>query len=125
MRVIDHLPREIVAKMNEQQMKQPWSTVLRFKFGTETLVVGGNPIGVIFSETAQHRPDAWDYIRPILAENGGWAIFATAPLAAKLVLAAVQPCPVRSAWIQKLTVIGDTGAISSEDVEARATGRDV
>jgi len=38
-------------------------------------LVGANPKGVIFSEWSLCNPKAWDYIRPILAENGGWAIF--------------------------------------------------
>lgn len=72
MRVVDHLPRELIAKMNERQMKVTLVNGSTIQvLGTETLdVVGGNPVGVIFSETARHQPDAWDYIRPILAENG-------------------------------------------------------
>jgi len=42
-------------------------------------LVGTNPIGVIFSEYAVADPKAWDYIRPILAENGGWALFIYTP----------------------------------------------
>jgi len=38
-------------------------------------IVGANPVGVVFSEWALQDPAAWDYIRPILAENNGWAIF--------------------------------------------------
>lgn len=38
-------------------------------------LVGANPIGVVFSEYAIANPLAWNYIRPMLRENGGWAIF--------------------------------------------------
>ena len=38
-------------------------------------LVGANPRGVVFSEWSLCNPRAWDYIRPILAENGGWALF--------------------------------------------------
>ena len=38
-------------------------------------LVGSNPVGVVFSEYSLCDPNAWDYIRPMLAENGGWAIF--------------------------------------------------
>ena len=38
-------------------------------------LVGSNPRGVVFSEFAIANPRAYDYIRPILAENGGWALF--------------------------------------------------
>ena len=40
-------------------------------------LVGSNPIGVFFSEWALCDPRAWDYIRPIIRENGGFACFIT------------------------------------------------
>jgi hypothetical protein len=42
-------------------------------------LVGANPIGVVFSEYAIANPLAWAYIRPMLAENNGWAIFISTP----------------------------------------------
>lgn len=42
-------------------------------------LVGSNPVGTIFSEYPLTNPSAWDYIRPILAENGGWAYFIFTP----------------------------------------------
>ena len=42
-------------------------------------LVGSSPVGVVFSEWALAKPDAWTYIRPILAENGGWALFLWTP----------------------------------------------
>lgn len=42
-------------------------------------LVGANPVGVIFSEYSVADPTAWDYIRPILLENKGWAIFIYTP----------------------------------------------
>lgn len=38
-------------------------------------LVGANVVGVVFSEWSVCDPEAWNYIRPILAENGGWALF--------------------------------------------------
>lgn len=45
--------------------------------GTDDIdsLVGSNPIGCIFSEYSIQNPAAWNLIRPILSENGGWAIF--------------------------------------------------
>lgn len=42
-------------------------------------LVGANPKGVVFSEFAISNPLAWDYIRPMLAENNGFAIFISTP----------------------------------------------
>ncbi len=40
-------------------------------------IVGSNAVGVVFSEWALCDPRAWDFIRPIIRENGGWAVFIT------------------------------------------------
>ena len=42
-------------------------------------LVGSNPVGVVFSEWALSHPDAWEYLRPILVENDGWALFIYTP----------------------------------------------
>ena len=42
-------------------------------------LVGAPPVGVVFSEWALAKPDCWTYLRPILAENGGWALFLWTP----------------------------------------------
>jgi phage terminase large subunit len=62
--------------------------MIRFKSGSTWQVIGSDnydalvgtpPIGVVFSEWALSSPQAWSLIRPILAENGGWAMFITTP----------------------------------------------
>lgn len=47
--------------------------------GTDDInrLVGTNPVGVVLSEFALHDPKAYEYVRPILRENGGWALFIT------------------------------------------------
>jgi phage terminase large subunit len=42
-------------------------------------LVGSSVAGVVFSEWSLAKPDAWTYFRPILAENGGWALFLWTP----------------------------------------------
>ena len=42
-------------------------------------LVGSPPAGVVFSEWPLSHPDAWAYLRPILAENNGWAFFIYTP----------------------------------------------
>lgn len=36
-------------------------------------LVGAGPAGIVFSEYALSDPAAWDYMRPMLLESGGWA----------------------------------------------------
>lgn len=42
-------------------------------------LVGSPPLGLVFSEFSLTNPAAWAYLRPILDENGGWALFNMTP----------------------------------------------
>ena len=42
-------------------------------------LVGSNPRGIIMSEYAIANPRAYQFVRPILAENDGWAVFPYTP----------------------------------------------
>lgn len=75
-------PRELIDSVNENDM------MIKLKNGSIYQVVGSdnydslvgtNPLGVAFSEWALSDPNAWNFVRPILAENGGFAIFNTTP----------------------------------------------
>ena len=77
-RIDEAFPKEMRASTRDNEM------MIRFKNGSTWQVVGSDnfnslvgspPVGVVFSEWSLAKPDAWTYIRPILAENGGWAVF--------------------------------------------------
>lgn len=81
-RIDEAFPKELRASTREQDM------LIRFKCGSTWQVLGSDnydsfvgspPIGVVFSEWGLARPDGWNYIRPILLENGGWAVFIWTP----------------------------------------------
>lgn len=82
-RMIDQaFPRALRESINQTDMQ------IRFRNGSVWQVVGSdnydsligtNPVGVVMSEYAVADPAAWDFIRPILMENGGWAIFIYTP----------------------------------------------
>ena len=82
-KVLDHLPKELVkGKPNNQEMKIETTNGSIFRIvGTEDIdkIVGTSPLGCVFSEYALQDPKAWTYIRPILLENNGWAIFNGTP----------------------------------------------
>lgn len=81
-RFLDHIPKELIKNKNETEMKIELvnGSIIQL-VGADNIdrIVGTNPIGVVFSEYAIMKPQVWDYIRPILAENGGWAIFIYTP----------------------------------------------
>lgn len=81
-RIEEAFPAEVRAKRNNDDMKlwlhngSSWQVAGSDNFNS---LVGSSPAGVVFSEWSLARPDAWTYIRPILAENDGWALFLWTP----------------------------------------------
>ena len=77
-RFIDHFPEEIVKKKYDSELLVELvngSTVQVGGSDNYDAWMGTNPRGIIFSEYSLQDPAAWNYFRPILAENGGWAVF--------------------------------------------------
>lgn len=81
-RIDEAFPIELRAQTRENEM------FIRMRNGSTWQVVGSDnydslvgspPIGVVGSEWALSKSAAWAYLRPVLAENGGWAIFITTP----------------------------------------------
>jgi len=81
-------------------------------------LVGTNPIGIIFSEYALQDPRAYQFLRPVLTANDGWALFISTPRG-KNHLWEMYNIAVNNPehWFcSKLTVL-DTGHISMNDIE--------
>lgn len=75
---LDHFHPDLVTNKNSTEMRVTFYNGSNYQVvGTDDInsLVGTNPIGCVFSEYSLHDPGAWEYIRPILAENGGWALF--------------------------------------------------
>jgi hypothetical protein len=83
----DHFPEELIVRTHDQRMEIEIRTQYEGKTSLIKLTgadnfdrkMGVNAIGVVFSEFSLQNPVAWDYFRPILAENEGWAIFPYTP----------------------------------------------
>ncbi len=79
---VDHFPKLLIARKNESEMKIELKNGSVFKIrGTDKREpIGVNPVGCVFSEYSRQNPKGgWDLVRPILAENGGWAVFNFTP----------------------------------------------
>ena len=75
---LEHFPKELWANVNNTDMRLELKNGSIYQVvGTDNVdrLVGSNPVGVVFSEYSLQDPRAWDLVRPILAENGGWAVF--------------------------------------------------
>jgi hypothetical protein len=86
--------------------------------GTDKVeVVGPNPVGCVFSEYSLQDPSAWDYVRPILVENGGWSIFNYTPRGMNHGYKLFNRASLNPRWFVQLLTVDDTGAVSKEAIE--------
>jgi len=126
-RVIDQaFPAAIRANVNKNEMKielkcgSIWQVVGSDNYNA---LIGANPIGVVFSEYSVADPQAWEYLRPILTENGGWAIFIYTPRGKNHGYDLYQIALANPDWYSELLTIRDTGIISEAAVqEERLSG---
>ena len=88
MRILDFIPLEVIESQNSSEMK------IRFVNGSilqlcgsdnYNALMGTNPRGIVFSEYALQDPMAYQFLRPILLANGGWALFISTPRMARII----------------------------------------
>jgi len=106
-RIDEAFPLEVRDTTREQEM------MIKFKSGSSWQVVGSDnfnslvgspPAGVTFSEWSIANPSAWAYLRPILAENNGWALFIYTPRGANHGKSTFELAESEDGWFaQKLT----------------------
>ena len=81
-RIDEAFPLEMREVTRENEM------LIKFKNGSTwqlagsdnyNALVGSSPCGLVFSEFALANPSSWAYLRPIVLENKGWAIFISTP----------------------------------------------
>jgi phage terminase large subunit len=120
-RMIDQVfPKELRSGINNSEMKisfkngSIWQCVGSDNYDT---LVGTNPIGVVFSEYSIADPMAWDYIRPILLENDGWAIFIYTPRGKTHGFTLWDTNKDNPKWHTSVLTIDDTKILTAEQVE--------
>jgi len=76
---LDYIPPELIERSNDQQMKiHLINGSLIQVIGSDNYdqsLVGSNPQAIVFTEWALSDSRAYQFARPILAANGGWALF--------------------------------------------------
>ena len=75
-------------------------------------LVGSPPVGLTFSEYAIADPRAWNFLRPILAENGGWALFITTPRGKNHAYEMYKYALEDKDWFATLITAKDSGVFS-------------
>jgi phage terminase large subunit len=81
-RIDEAFPRGFRARTVDDEMKIEFRNGAVWQvLGSDNYdrLVGASVRGVVFSEWALAKPEAWTYIRPILVESDGWALFIWTP----------------------------------------------
>lgn len=119
-RFIDFVPREIIQHKNNHEMKITLingSLIQVVGSDNYDAIMGTNPCGCIFSEYSLQNPHAWQYIRPILDANGGWAVFVFTPRGANHAKDMYDKAKYDSTWFAQKLTLDDTKAITQEQLE--------
>ncbi len=119
-RFVDFIPKELIEKKNESELK------VRFKngsllqlLGSDNVdrLVGTNPSICVFSEYALQSPRAWEFLRPILAENDGRAIFISTPRGKNHFYDLFFHAKENDTWFAEKLSVRETGAIGEDEIE--------
>lgn len=120
-RFMDYIPSEIVKNVTKNDMRIDLVNGSQIKMqGSDEInrIVGTNPYGIVFTEYSLHKPLAWEYLRPILANNGGWAIFNGTPRGMNHLFDIYQMAQNNLDWHHQYLTRDDTGIPSLEAIEA-------
>lgn len=124
---LDHFPRDFVYGRNNQEMlltmqsmvdrKLPGSVYNVIGSDKPDRSVGGNPIMCIFDEFSLSNPLIWDLMRPVLAENGGIAIFIFTPRGKNHAYRLWENAADDPTWFRMGLTVDDTGHIPGDVLE--------
>jgi phage terminase large subunit len=124
-RMLDYIPKGIIdGNPNNTEMKvwinTPKGQSLIQLIGSDSIdsIMGTNPRGVVFSEWSLMDPTAYDFVKPILAANGGWCAFIYTPRGKNhgwdlAEIARKHP----DDWFFEVLTVKDTGVLTEEQVE--------
>lgn len=117
-RVLDWaFPLELRDATNETEMKikfvngSVWQLAGADNFDS---LVGTNPVGLVMSEASITDPMAWNYLRPIIAANGGWAAFITTARGYNWTYQMLKNAKTDPAWHWSFLTCDDTHHLSTE-----------
>lgn len=101
----------LMERYNDQEMTYRWKngSIYQVLGADSDSLVGGNPVGIVFSEWALISKQTWEYLSPILAENRGWALFITTPRGKNHAYDMHEMARDREDWFRQTLVAGDEG----------------
>ncbi len=117
---IDYIPPEIIdGKPNSVEMKIKLinGSIIQIIGSDQIINVGINPVGCVFSEFSLQDPKTWAFVRPILRENNGWAIFNFTPRGKNHAYDLYLMAKNNPEWFCERLTVADTGVLSEADIE--------
>ena len=120
-KTLNHIPQEFIKRKNDTEMKVEltnWSIIQIIGSDNVDSIVWTNPIGIVFSEYSLQSPAVWDFLRPILAENGWWAIFNFTPRWDNHAKELLDMAQENKDWMVSIQTVDDTKAIAPEVLES-------
>jgi phage terminase large subunit len=79
-------------------------------------LVGSSVTGVVLSEWALAKPDAWSHLRPMLLENDGWALFLWTPRGRNHATRAFEVRRQRAHWFCQKSPATETGVFTPDQL---------
>jgi phage terminase large subunit len=119
-RLLDYIPSEVIEAKNGQEMKIRFTNGSLYQLiGSDNIdsLVGTNPKIIIFSEYAIQSPAAWEYLRPILDVNKGYALFISTPRGKNHFYDLMCMARNNKDWFCEILSIKDTGVLNEEDID--------
>ena len=120
-RIDEAFPPLIRARTRDQEMAitlvngSTWQVLGSDNYNS---LLGSPPIGVVFSEWPLAKPSAWAFIRPILLENGGWAIFNGTPRGKNHAHAMLEAHQDDPDWFTEVRPADQTNVFTPEQLQA-------
>lgn len=125
MKFMDRIPKQLVRKKYEAEMlvEMDNGSLLQIIGSDKIENVGINPVGIVMSEYSLQMPTTWDYLRPILRFNDGWAIFNYTPRGKNHGYTLYEMAKYNPKWFVQRLTINDTELLTDEDLnEERREG---
>lgn len=117
-KMLDHIPAELIQSTNGTELKVELKngSIIQLVPADEFKKsgVGANPVGVVFSEYSVTDREAWSFVSPILAANGGWAIFNFTPRGKNHAWELLQKAKDNDKWFWEVLTVKETSVLSTE-----------
>lgn len=119
-RILDYIPSEVVESKNGQEMKIRFTNGSLYQLiGSDNIdsLVGTNPKIIIFSEYAIQSSAAWEYLRPIVDVNKGYAVFISTPRGKNHFYDLLCMAKTNPNWFVEVLSVKDTGVLTEDDID--------